>query len=85
MKPALQIAALQAVQFLIVTANLRACAQGLYGPAVLTDGLLLLNGVYIAKRIYREASTRAEIAGYVIGGMVGSVSGIWLTKVVFGA
>lgn len=84
MRSAVVIGALQCAQFLIVTANLRACAQGLYVPALATDALLMLNGLVVARRVLREAATRAEITGYVIGGVVGSAAGIWVTKAVFG-
>jgi len=83
-RPAVTICLLQTLQFLLVTFNLRVTALGFYVPAIATDGLLLLNGVYVTRRVLREGATRLEIAGYVLGGMLGSAIGIWLTKAVFG-
>jgi hypothetical protein len=74
-----KFAALQSVNFVIAVANIRALAHLQYGWAVLTDGLICILMWTIIKNIGEAKDPYAKV-GYVIGGMVGSLVGMFLTQ-----
>jgi hypothetical protein len=71
--------ALQSVNFVIAVANIRALAHLQYGWAVLTDGLICILMWTIIKQIGEARDPYAKV-GYVLGGMVGSLVGMWITN-----
>lgn len=75
----LKIGALVWVQFLVLTINFRMIALGHIPGAVITDGIIAFLGWTLVKRI-AEATTVPERCGYIIGAMLGSVSGILITR-----
>ena len=75
-----------AVQFLnyaILCWNYRAVAQARYGNVFASDLMCAAISFTLIKRVAKTDS-RAALAGYVLGGAVGSVVSVWITKGVFG-
>jgi hypothetical protein len=66
-------------QYAIVTVNYRAIAQGRYGACVATDALIAAGNFTLFKLII-GASTWLELGGYTLGGCLGGVTGIYLTR-----
>jgi hypothetical protein len=76
---ALALFALLWFQYTIVTVNYRAIAQSRYVACVGTDVLIALGNFTMFKLII-GATTWLELAGYTLGGCLGGVTGIWLTR-----
>jgi hypothetical protein len=74
-----KFAVLQSLYFIVAVTNIRALAHLQYGWAVLTDGLFCILTWTIVKNI-GEAKDPYSRIGYVIGGMVGSLIGMWITN-----
>jgi S-methylmethionine-dependent homocysteine/selenocysteine methylase len=74
-----RFAALMALQYAVVVANMRAVAAGSYGWTVSTDALIAFNGIVLTKFVV-GANTWPEKAAVVVGGCCGSVVTLWLTK-----
>lgn len=70
---------LQTLAFVLAVVNIRALAHLQYAWAVVTDGLICLLGWMLFKKM-QEASSNIARAGYVIGGMLGSIIGMWVTQ-----
>jgi len=79
-RPFVNFAALQTAYFVACVVNIRALAHLQYGWAVLTDGLICLMTWTIVKKI-GEANNLASRIGYVVGGMIGSLLGMWITSI----
>jgi hypothetical protein len=73
----------QCLQYFLITVNYRAVSQGLYGWTFISDMAVAFNGFLLIKRIADDKS-RAGLVGYTLGGAVGSVAAIWITKHLFG-
>lgn len=69
----------QFVQYLVITVNMRAVAAGKYTWTAISDTLIAGLGFFLIQHV---ASTHSNFAwvGYVIGGLIGSQVGIWLSK-----
>jgi hypothetical protein len=74
----------QSLQYFLITVNLRAASQGLYFWTAVSDMLCAANGFFLIKRV-AESKSKLGFAGYVLGGATGSIIGIWLSKMVYGA
>jgi hypothetical protein len=73
----------QCLQYFLITVNYRAVSQGLYGWTFVSDMAVAFNGFLLIKRISDDKG-RAGLAGYTLGGAVGSVMAIFITKRLFG-
>jgi len=74
----------QLLAYFLVTANYRAIAQGRYFWTAITDLLYATVQFYLIKKIADSKQTGVALVGYVSGGVVGSLTAIWLTKLIFG-
>ncbi len=65
--------------YVLAAINMRVVAQGRYLSSALTDASIAAVQFLLIHRV-AQASSWTEMAGYILGGMAGGVSGIWLTK-----
>lgn len=65
--------------YVLASINTRVCAQGRYVSSMLSDGMIATVQFSLIQRV-ASASTWAERGAYIVGGMLGGVSGIWMTK-----
>ncbi len=79
MKRALTLAALCFVSYGLVATSFRFLAKGSYIGVGTTDALIAWWGFSTMKRI-SEATGWKEQLGYTIGGVAGSLFGMWLTR-----
>lgn len=80
MKDFTVFAAMQSINFVVITVNYRAVAHQQYAWAIATDGMICLLGWSLLKRL-TEANGWLARGGYICGGMAGSALGMWLTRV----
>jgi hypothetical protein len=71
---------IQVVDFVIVVINFRAVTHLHYTVAVITDGIICALGWTFLKKLKEEDGKEAR-AGFILGGMVGSLLGMYLTRV----
>ena len=71
--------AVQFIQYLVITVNMRAVAAGKYTWTAITDALVAGLGFFLIQHVASSHSKYAW-AGYVIGGLIGSQGGIWISK-----
>ena len=79
--------AIQFIQYCICSISYRAMAQARYGATFVTDVVFGLNSFFIVKKIAQEEKETQTAAafGYTLGGALGSLLAIWLTKRMFGS
>lgn len=82
LKLAVVLFAVQCVQYFMLTINFRAIAQGRYIWMASTDLLIAGFGFFVIKKV-AESNSNAAWVGYTLGGMVGSIIALWVTKKVF--
>ncbi len=75
----LKLAGLQFVNYGLIAMSIRYLTAGSYVGLGITDGLIAFWGFSIIQRV-ASADTRLERGGYVIGGICGSLLGLWLTR-----
>src|SRR5438105_3150365 len=75
----------QMLSFFVICANFRALAQGLYFWTAFTDAMIVFQNMMIAKLFIENENARDKwcIAGATIGGVLGSILSIYVTKHVF--
>lgn len=73
----------QCLSYFLITMNQRAIAIGLYFWTGITDLAFASINFVIIKRVAKSESNWAW-AGYTVGGVVGSLSAIFLTKLLYG-
>ena len=74
---------LQFILYLLVTVNFRAIAQARYGWTILTDTLISAAQFWIIRKVGGSAESLIALGGFVCGGAIGSLAGIYLSKIVF--
>jgi hypothetical protein len=84
MNRAVELGALNWLSYFLLTWDYRVVAQGNYFWAVCTSITLGMLAFSVIKRI-SEAKGRVEEIGYVIGGTLGTVFGIFTSKLILGA
>lgn len=84
MKEFLRLFALQFVYYFAATWNFRVIAQAHYVSIAISDAGLAAVQFTLIQRIAKAESNLAR-AGYVLGGVTGSLLATFLTKVVYGA
>ena len=70
---------MQAVAYLVLVTNLRAIGALQYTQAVSTEMLYLIIQWTMLKKVVGSTS-RWEQAGYILGGAVGTLASMWLTR-----
>jgi hypothetical protein len=79
MKSFWKIFALQLIDFILICINFRAVAHLQYVPAILTDTLMCAMG-WSFFQIMKDDSSRGARAGFIVGGAVGSLIGMYVTR-----
>lgn len=79
MKIAVRLAILMFVNYALNAASFRLLARGSFLGVGIADGLICWWG-FTMTRLIVQADTRFQQVGYVIGGVSGSLFGMWLTK-----
>ena len=69
----------EAVLFLVLTINYRACAKGWVKTTVSTDAVIAGLNFSLIKWI-AETGSLGEHGAYIAGAMVGSTIGMWITQ-----
>jgi len=78
------------IQFIIyglLVANGRAYVQGLYMWTAITDASIAAMNFLVTRRLAKESQDDLHgpsFAGYVLGGTIGSLFSIWITKMGYG-
>lgn len=72
----------QVIYYGIICINMRAIAQGHYSLAVFTDFIIATISYFVIKRISSADETLHHWFGFALGGAVGSIWGIWLSKLI---
>lgn len=74
---------IQCLNYGILCWNFRAVAQARYVHIGLSDLCCAAISFTLIKRV-AQTDSRAAMAGYIVGGAVGSVVSVWITKTVWG-
>jgi len=69
----------EAILFLLLTVNYRACAKGWVKATVSTDAIIAAINFSLIKWI-ADTGTLGEQGAYIAGAIVGSSFGMWATK-----
>lgn len=77
--PPVRLAGLMFVSYGLIAVSFRMLALGSYWGLGISDGLVAWWGFTTVKRI-QKAETVWEQVGYTIGGIAGSLVGLWVTK-----
>lgn len=74
------------VSFFLVVINNRAFNQGLYGWTALTDAMFITQNFFVNKWMIEDETARGlqGYLGFLIGGTLGSVFAIFVSKHVYG-
>lgn len=75
----------QVVSYGILCINYRAVAQAHYFWAAISDFAIATLGYFVLKHLASSDSTLHQWLGYALGGVVGSLFGIWLSTVILGS
>jgi hypothetical protein len=70
------------LQYFLATLNIRACAQANYLFTALSDMAIAFNSYFLIKRV-ADSKSKLGLAGYIIGGAIGSQLGIYVTKLLY--
>lgn len=77
--------AIQIVSYSLLCINFRAVAQAHYFWASLSDFAIATLGYFVIKRLANSDNTLHQWLGYSLGGVAGSLLGIWLSTVILGS
>lgn len=78
-------ASTQALSYFLIVANTRAYTQGHYGWTAGTDGVYAALQFFLLRRLVKDDATDPwSFAGYVIGGVIGSLLSIAVTTRLYG-
>lgn len=75
----LRIGLAQFVVFLVATVNIRLVAAGDYLGTALSDVAILWIGFSVTQGVAQSKTTLDRVA-YTVGGVAGSLVGLWFTK-----
>jgi ABC-type nitrate/sulfonate/bicarbonate transport system permease component len=76
---------IQTLSYGLLVINYRAVAQAHYMWSALSDFAIATLGYFVLKHLATSASTVHQWLGYALGGVVGSIFGIWLSTVMLGS
>jgi uncharacterized protein YebE (UPF0316 family) len=68
----------------LATVNMRSIAQGNYFWTAVSDILIALLAFTTITKIVEKSNRTAKLIGFVLGAVVGSLGGIFLSKIVLG-
>jgi hypothetical protein len=75
----------QMLSFAVISINYRAIAQASYLWSVLTDLIVASLSYFVVRRIAKSENSIYQWAGFAIGSAIGTVIGIWMSKIILGA
>jgi hypothetical protein len=75
---------IQIVSYSLLCINFRAVAQAHYVQAAISDFTIATLGYLVIKKLANSDNSLHQWLGYSLGGVVGSVLGIWLSKILLG-
>lgn len=71
----------QILMYMILCVNYRAVAQGNYLQSVISDFMIASASFFIIKKIAKDESKGVWMwLGFAMGGVVGTIIGIWISK-----
>lgn len=73
---------IQVTSYSLLCINFRAVAQAHYFWASLSDFAIATLSYFVIKRIATSDNTFHQWLGYALGGVIGSILGIWLSKLI---
>lgn len=73
---------IQVTSYSIMCINFRAVAQAQYLWASLSDFAIATLSYFVIKRIAHNDNSFHQWLGYALGGVAGSILGIWLSKLI---
>jgi hypothetical protein len=71
---------IQVVAYLLATLNFRVVQAGSYPGVAATDALLATFGFLVVRRVARSEEAWHLWLGYMLGGVVGGVLGLWVSR-----
>ena len=74
----------QMLSFAVISINYRAIAQGSYLWSVLTDLVVASLSYFVVRRIAKSKDSICQWAGFALGSAVGTIIGIWASKIILG-
>lgn len=83
-KEALLMFIVQVVSYSLLCVNYRAVAQAHYLQSAVSDFAIATLGYFVIKRIANSDNSMHQWFGYAMGGVVGSIVGIWISKLLLG-
>jgi hypothetical protein len=76
---------IQVTSYSLLCINFRAVSQAHYFWSSLSDFAIATLNYFVIKRIAHSDNTFHQWLGYALGGVVGSLLGIWLSTVILGS
>ena len=80
LRAALGMFCIQVVAYLLATLNFRVVQAGSYPGVAATDALLATFGFLVVRRVARSEEAWHLWLGYMLGGVVGGVLGLWVSR-----
>lgn len=74
----------QMLSFAIITINYRAVAQASYVWSALTDIIVAGLSYFVVKKIAKSANSIYQWFGFTIGSAIGTIIGIFISKIILG-
>jgi hypothetical protein len=74
----------QMISFAIITINYRAIAQADYIWSALTDVIVAGLSYFVIRKIIKSKDSKLQWLGFTIGSAVGTVIGIFISKIILG-
>ena len=75
---------IQVVSYSLLCINFRAVAQADYLQASISDFTIATLGYFVIKKLANTDNSLHQWLGYSLGGVVGSLLGIYLSKILLG-
>lgn len=74
----------QILSYSLLCINYRAVAQAEYFQAAISDFTIATLGYLVIKKLANSDNSFHQWLGYSLGGVVGSIVGIWISKMLLG-
>ena len=84
LKEASLIFIIQVISYGLLCINFRAVAQADYLQATISDFTIATLGYFVIKKLANTENSVHQWFGYAMGGVVGSIVGIYLSKILLG-